>query len=129
MVAQYRWAPLANHIDVLSDSDHAGCFRTRKSTVGGVVLWGGRYLKGWSKTLDVLALSSGESELGGLIRATTEALGLKSLLKAFGRDTSINLLTDATAAIGMVRRLGLSRVRHLATADLWLQQKVRAGQI
>ena len=90
---------------------------------------GGRYLKGWSKTLDVLALSSGESELGGLIRATTEALGLKSLLKDFGRDTSINLLTDATAAIGMVRRLGLGKVRHLATADLWIQQKIREGSV
>ena len=37
--------------------------------------------------------------------------------------------SDATAAIGMCRRLGLGKVRHLATADLWIQQRVRMGQI
>ena len=29
----------------------------------------------------------------------------------------------------MVRREGLGRVRHLAVADLWIQQKVRSGEI
>ena len=35
-------------------------------------------------------------------------------------------LTEATAAIGMAKRLGLGRVRHLAVADLWIQQRVKA---
>ena len=30
--------------------------------------------------------------------------------------------SDATAAIGMVNRLGLGKVRHLAVSDLWVQQ-------
>ena len=34
--------------------------------------------------------------------------------------------TDATGAIGMCRRRGLGKVRHLAVADLWIQEKVRA---
>ena len=37
------------------------------------------------------------------------------------------MYSDATAAIGMVKRLGLGRVRHLAVADLWIQQRLRKG--
>ena len=34
-------------------------------------------------------------------------------------------MTDATAAIGIARRRGLGKVRHLATADLWIQDRIR----
>ena len=39
------------------------------------------------------------------------------------------LCSDATAAIGIVDREGLGRVRHLATGDLWIQQRVRNGEL
>ena len=45
----------------------------------------------------------------------------------FDINVQVKVLADSTAAIGMARRLGLGRVRHLATADLWLQQGVRNG--
>ena len=77
--------------------------------------------------MEVLALSSGESELGALVRACTEGLGMQSLLKDFSVNVSIVVKSDATAAIGMARRQGLGRVRHLATSDLWIQQRLRAG--
>ena len=38
----------------------------------------------------------------------------------------LDVLTDATAAIGICRRRGLGKIRHLAVADLWVQDKVRA---
>ena len=79
--------------------------------------------------MEVLALSSGESELGALTRACTEGLGMKSLLADFGIHVNVQVRSDATAALGMARRLGLGRVRHLATADLWIQQRVRSGEI
>ena len=34
--------------------------------------------------------------------------------------------TNATAAIGITRRRGLGKIRHLATADLWVQDRLRA---
>ena len=37
--------------------------------------------------------------------------------------------SDACAAIGMARRRGLGRVRHLDVEDLWVQTKVRDGHI
>ena len=37
--------------------------------------------------------------------------------------------SDATAAIGISQRLGLGKVRHLSVADLWIQQRVRLGEL
>ena len=82
-------------------------------------------VKAWRKTMETIALSSGESELGAVVKGTAEALGLKSILADFGFDAKVRLRSDATAAIGMVLRQGLGRVRHLATSDLWVQQKAK----
>ena len=37
----------------------------------------------------------------------------------------LSVATDAAAAVGICRRKGLGRVRHLATADLWVQDRVK----
>ena len=42
-----------------------------------------------------------------------------------GIDFSIQVFTDASAALGIVRRRGLGRIRHLDVTDLWLQEQVR----
>ena len=41
----------------------------------------------------------------------------------------VAIRSDATAAIGMVHRLGLGKVRHLAVGDLWVQHHARSGKI
>ena len=48
-----------------------------------------------------------------------------SIMKEFGIDCDLTLKSDAVAAIGMVRRQGLGRIRHRAVADLWVQQKAK----
>ena len=112
---------------VESDSDHAGCIKTRKSTSGGIIRWGDYVLKWWSKTQPTIALSSGEAELAALIRATSEGLGMQSTMQEFGIEAPLKIKGDAIAAMGMVKRQGLGRVRHLAVADLWIQQKAKDG--
>ena len=107
------------------DANWAGCIRTRKSTLGGFAVWGELPVKTWSKIMPTLALSSGESELAAMVKACGEGLGIQSILSDFNVDTSLTIRSDATAAIGMCKREGLGRVRHLATADLWIQQLVR----
>ena len=129
MVIEYPWAPLSNLLTVYTDADHAGCLRTRKSTSGGVILWGKALVKGWSRTQSLIALSSGESELAAVAKAAAEGLGMKSVLNDFSHPVSIEIHSDATAAIGICKRQGLGRVRHLATADLWLQQRVKAREL
>lgn len=47
---QFPWRPLSDTLTVYTDTDHAGCLRTRKSTSGGVLVWGKALLKAWSRT-------------------------------------------------------------------------------
>ena len=86
-------------------------------------------MKSWTKTLPTLALSTGEAELGAIVRGVTEADGVVAILKDFGFSPTITLKSDASAAIGIVQRLGLGRVRHLAVSDLWVQQRMRSKGI
>ena len=38
--AEFKWSHPSKSIEVFTDSDHAGCPLTRKSTLGGCILWG-----------------------------------------------------------------------------------------
>ena len=74
-----------------------------------------------------MTLSSAEAELNGICKGASQSLGLQSVAKDLGLSWSIALETDAAAAIGVCRRRGLGRIRHLATADLWVQDRLRRG--
>ena len=78
--------------------------------------------------MGVLTLSSGESELAAVVRAATEGMGLQSILNDFCLCGHVAIKSDATAAIEMVHRLGLGKVRHLAVGDLWVQHHFRSGK-
>ena len=84
-------------------------------------------LKAWSKTISTLCLSSGESELAALAKGAAEGLGVESIMKDFGMSVKVELHSDATAAIGIANRQGLGRIRHVAVADLWVQQRLKNG--
>ncbi len=49
MVYVYRWQKVQS-VEVFTDTDWAGCPRTRKSTSGGCVLLGSHTVKSWSST-------------------------------------------------------------------------------
>ena len=120
-VITFRFQERPTGIDMFVDSDFAGCPRTRKSTAGGVAMFGAHCLKSWAKTLPILALSSGEAELMAVVRGTTEAMGLQALFKDLGIEARVAVRSDATAVIGIIARVGLGKVRHLAIAELWVQ--------
>ena len=92
-------------------------------------MWSGQIVKAWSKTMGVLALSSGESELAAVVRAATEGLRLQSILTDFNLCGHVAIQSDANAASGMVHRLRFGKVRHLAVGDLWIQHPVRSRKI
>ena len=56
-------------------------------------------------------------------------MGLQAVLRDFGFQAKLEGHSYAIAAIGICKRLGLGRIRHLATADLWIQQRVRANEL
>ena len=97
--------------------------------IGGVVRWGSYVLKWWSKTQPTLALSSGEAELAAIVKSTSEGLGMQAVMEEFGITTNLVVKSDAVAAIGIVKRQGLGRVRHLAVSDLWVQQRAKGGEV
>ena len=129
MASLYRWRPIDLLINVFVDANWAGCIKSRRSTLGGATFWNGQFIKAWSRTMHVLALSTAESELAAVVKGATEGLGAQAILSDFGLKASVRLSSDATAAIGIAKRLGLGRVRHLATADLWIQQRIRMGEL
>ena len=50
-------------------------------------------------------------------------------MEEWGIKADLVIKSDAVAAIGMVKRQGLGRIRHLAVADLWIQQKAKNGEV
>ena len=81
----------------------------------------------WCKTQAVVALSSAEAELYGLVRASAETMGLISMYKDLG--TPMNGVGDASAAFAIVARRGLDKLRQLDTNYLWLQEKAAKGDL
>ena len=122
-VAAEEYDALLEELDVFTDSDWAGCRRTRRSTTGGVATWAGMLVKSWSTTQALIALSSGEAELYAMVKASAEGLGLQSLLNDIGYKVRVRVKADASAALGVVERKGLGRLRHVHTNFLWVQSR------
>ena len=117
------------HVDIYCDTDFAGCSVTRRSTSGGCILVSGCLVKHWSKTQSTIALSSGEAELSGIGSGIAQALGVQSLAADMGWSLKPRVFSDATAAIGISKRRGLGKIRHLHTTDLWVQEQVRSERV
>ena len=116
-------------VDVYTDTDWAGCPKTRKSTSGGCVMLGGHAMKHWSSTQTSISLSSGEAEFAGVIRGAGQGLGYQALLNDLGVELPVRVWTDSSATTGICSRQGLGKLRHLDTHTLWIQQAVRTGRI
>ena len=54
---------------------------------------------------------------------------MRSISRDLGSDMKILILTDASAALGIVRRRGLGTIRHLDATDLWIQEQVKSKEI
>ena len=83
---------------------------------------GGHWLKSWSKSQSTVALSSAESELYACIKASCEGLGMISMMKDYGITMRGEVRSDASAALGIIARNGLGKLRHLDTSYLWIQE-------
>ena len=68
MIIHMGYQEFQGEVTVWTDTDFAGCLRTRKSTSGGVVMLGEHVVKTWSCTQSVIALSSGEAEYYGMVK-------------------------------------------------------------
>ena len=56
-------------------------------------------------------------------------LGVQAMLKEIGINIGLVLKCDASAAVGIVMRRVLGKVRHIDLSQLWLQEKVAQGSL
>ena len=77
----------------------------------------------------VIALSSGEAKHYGLVSATSQMLGLQSILFDWRWKFNAHVWMDATAGIAIGSRRGLGRVKHIDTVFFWVQAMFTEGKI
>ena len=118
----YKWQDSPNEILVYTDSDWAGCQRTRRSTTGGSVMCGSCVVAHWSRTQVSVALSSAEAERGSSVRGYWD----EAVVWARGHASHHE---DSSAMKGSLSRKGSGKVQHLETRQLWLQEHVASGNV
>ena len=90
---------------------------------------GSHLLKCWSSTQAGVAMSSGEAEFYGAVKGASVGLGMRALYRDIGYDLPLRLWTDSSAAVGICSRQGLGKLRHLECTSLWIQQRIRHGEL
>ena len=90
---------------------------------------GDHMIKSWCTTQAVIALSSGEAEYYGLVKGSSIGLGVRGIMGDLGIIGKVRVYTDSSAAKGISARKGLGRVRHIEINQLWVQDKIRSGDI
>ena len=102
---------------------------TRRSTNGGIVFDSLNPLHAWSTTQTTPAMSSGEAELYGCVKGSAEGLGVVSAMKDLGEKRLLRVGLDSSAALGIVRRVGLGKLKHVDTKYLWVQHARKQGRL
>ena len=57
-----------------------------------------------------------------MVACSAELLRIQACAKDLGMEYTAAVYTDASAALGIVQRRGIGKVRHLCTQSLWLQE-------
>ena len=83
----------------------------------------------WSRTQQLIALSSAEAELNASIKAGCEGLGIRQMTRELGNEHTIHLFGDSSANHGIAHRQGSGRIKHLEIRQLWLQEKVHLKEL
>ena len=65
----------------------------------------------------------------GIVKASSVGLGVKAMMADLGFDLDLEVLTDASAAKGIASRRGLGKTRHVAVHFLWVQERVKNGDL
>lgn len=120
-----------------SDSDHAGCPDTRRSTSGYVITIGGGAVS-WRSALQLKSvnkgpsLSSTEAEYVAAVEAGKEVLWMRSLLGELGFDVPVSstMHMDNQSAQAVAKNPEHhGRMKHIELRLHWLREIVDAGDI
>ncbi len=90
---------------------------------------GSHRVKTHSQTQETIALSSGESEFYGVVKAATMGIGIESLMEDLGLHVEVQVDTDSSVARSIASRRGVGRVRRVEVRELWVQDKVNKREL
>ena len=121
---RFKYQKITTDLMIWTDSDHAGCKRTRKSTSGGVIMFGSHVLKSWSSTQAVISLSSGEAEYYSMVKGASVGLGIHTMMREIGIIVHPTIKCDASAAIGIVHRKAWATYAALTSRNYGYNKKL-----
>ena len=78
---------------------------------------------------ETIALSSGESEFYGIVKAAAMGLGMRGLMEDLGLSVEVQVNTDSSAAKSITARKGAGRVRHIEVRELWVQERAAKAEL
>ena len=90
---------------------------------------GTHMLAHWSRTQQLISLSSAEAERNASIKAGVEGIGIKHMAEELLEPHAVHLLGDSSANHGIAHRSGTGKVKHLSIRQLWLQERVMMGDL
>ena len=130
VVQRLERQPPPKELVVFTDTNHAGCPVTRKTTSCSAVFFGSHCVQFSCTTQVPISLSTGESEWHGVVKGACVGLDMRSL--AFGlthKTLPLVLRPDSIAAIGIGSKRGAGKLRHIDTSSFWLQQHITAKTV
>ncbi len=86
-------------------------------------------MKHSSNLQSTLCLSSGESEYYGIVKGSATDLSVQALAKYWDLELKLGLKAGSSARLGAAQRQGLGRLWHVQTRYLWVQERVRGGEV
>ena len=107
----YSYQSSPKELLVCTDSDWAADKETRRSVSCLAERYGDHLLEVSVAKQTVVALSSGEAEFYGIVRATAHGIQTRQLLEAGNQKLQLTSLSDSSAARGMCTRTGSGKVR------------------
>nr|GFA16989.1 retrovirus-related Pol polyprotein from transposon TNT 1-94 [Tanacetum cinerariifolium] len=117
-------------LTAFSDSNHAGCLDSCKSTSGGIQFLGGNKLVSWSsKKQDCTSMSSAEAEYVSLSACCAQVLWMRTQLTDYGfHFDKIPMHCDLKAAIAIsCNPVQHSRTKHINVRYHFIEEKVEKG--
>ena len=67
---------------------------------------GSHHIKSWSVTQKRVTLSSAEAELGALVKAAAESIGIMQMAEGLGDSVTAEVFVDSSAALSVTQRKG-----------------------
>ena len=127
----FEWESNSKHVEdmvtlyVYTDTDWAEDELTRKSVSCTVGRYGSHMIDCGVAEQSLVALSSGEAEFYGIVRAVATSKQTSQILEQIGMQSEMTIASDSSAARGMCTRTGSGKVRHLSIKELWIQESYR----